>query len=175
MARSDTAPDSIHFIFNGVIWYYLHRKPECCDGNAAAASLLCARPLLSTSPSGGPAALNRRYASLHLVIWTQPTWDKIQRTQLEFARYLYERPPPVRRNQPQRLIRHRDDQVADVLKQLLLGPFCYGTKFFANHTYVDVVGTRSSDMDGLVFLLLQVTRKDLWLHLTQSSSQVVQI
>lgn len=38
----------------------------------------------------------------------------------------YMRPPPVRRNQPQRLIRHRDDQVADVLKLLLLVRFCSG-------------------------------------------------
>lgn len=84
MARSDTAPDSIHFIFNGVM---VLPAPETwvLRWECGRRFVMCASPV--NLPSGGLAALNRRYASLHLVIWTQPTWDKIQKTQLEFARY----------------------------------------------------------------------------------------
>lgn len=117
MARSDTAPASIHFIFNGVMVggrYYLHRKPEHRAMGMRSPPLRYVRvpcqPSIGWSGRFESPVCERLFT---LLSGRNPHGTRYREDSIGVR--TVRGPPPVRRYQPQRLIRQRSDQVADVL------------------------------------------------------------
>lgn len=114
MARSDTAPASIHFIFNGVM------VGTTCTGNLSVAMGMRSPPLryvrVPCQPSVGWSGCFESPVCERL--FTLLSGRNPHGTRYRGLNWSSHgaRPPPVRRNQPQRLIRQRSDQVPDVLK-----------------------------------------------------------